>query len=242
VTGPGAFAVVGPPIRVLIVEDHGLVRAAVADTLTRGGMLVTGQAGTGEEALALLSEARPDVVLVDIDLPGMGGIALVRELVPRLPAALVIILTASHDDEVALTAMRAGAAGYLTKDLGPEALTRAILAARDGELPMPRRLAARIIRELTASERRRAPAAGAEVAEELSVREEEVLTLVSRGMTDREIADHLGISPRTVGHHVGSVLAKLDVPNRAAAARVWRRRTAAGAADDDVEGHGWVRL
>jgi DNA-binding NarL/FixJ family response regulator len=239
----GASTIAGGPLRVLIVEDHTLVRAAVADTLTRGGLLVTGQAGTGEEALALLQTARPDVVLVDIDLPGMGGIALVRELVPRLPDALVIILTASHDDEVALTAMRAGAAGYLTKDLGPEALTRAILAARDGELPMPRRLAARIIRELTASERRRMPGPGTEIAEELSVREEEVLTLVSRGMTDREIAEHLGISPRTVGHHVGNVLAKLGVHNRAVAARVWRTRTGGTAdADDDVQGHRWVRL
>lgn len=236
---------VGPPLRVMVVEDHALVRAAVADSLTRAGMEVVRQAGTAEDALAALETIRPDVVLVDIDLPGMNGIALVRELHPRLPDAILIMLTASDDQELLLASIRAGASGYLTKELGPDALVRAIQGALQGEVPMPRRLAALAIRGLAAGERRRT--ATAEGVEELSAREEEVLGLVARGMTDREIADHLGISPRTVGHHVSSVLDKLGVSNRAQAARAWRVRTgvtahaATGArvADDDVEGHGW---
>ena len=170
----------------------------------------------------MLAAARPDVVLVDIDLPGMTGIALVRELVPRLPDGIVIMLTASFDGEHLMAAIRAGAMGYLTKDLSPQALVRAVRGAVDGDLPMPRRMATEVIRELTASEHRRQHASPQVLG--LSSREQEVLALVSAGFTDRAIGERLGISPRTVAHHIGSILGKLEVPNRAAAARVWQGR------------------
>jgi two-component system, NarL family, response regulator DevR len=209
------------PIRAMLVEDHQLVRAAIADTLRGAGMEVTAEAGTAEEALTMLVEADPDVVLVDIELPGMNGIALVRELVARLPERLIIVLTGSPDQDHLLTAMRAGASGYLTKDLSPQALARAVTGALHGDLPMPRRMAATVIRELVGSERRRKPQPSTREGP-LSVREEEVLALVSAGLTDRAIGERLGISPRTVEHHVGRILAKLGVSSRAAAARAWK--------------------
>ena len=201
----------------MLVEDHQLVRAAIADTLRSAGVEITGEAGTAEEALASLAGAQPDVVLVDIDLPGMNGIALVRELVARLPDGVVIILTGSSDEDHLLRAVRAGAAGYLTKDLSPEALARAVKGAVEGDLPMPRRMAARVIRELLGSERRRKSAPGPGDSG-LSIREQEVLALVIEGLTDRAIGARLGISSRTVGHHLGRILAKLGVSSRVQAA------------------------
>lgn len=216
----------------MIVEDHRLVREAVAETLERNDMEVVSQVASAEDALAVVAAARPDIVLVDIDLPGMTGIALVRELVPRLPHAVIIMLTASADSDHLLAAVRAGAMGYLTKDLSPDALARAVHGALDGDLPMPRRLATTVIRELAASERRRrGPSDG---GPGLSVREQEVLALVSTGHTDRAIGERLGISSRTVGHHVGNILAKLEVSNREAAARIWRADRSAGVGADGV--------
>ncbi|CAN5787875.1 response regulator transcription factor [soil metagenome] len=209
------------PIRAMLVEDHHLVRAAIGDTLRGAGFEVTAEAATAEEALMRMADARPDVILVDIELPGMNGIALVRELVARVPDVLIIVLTGSPDDDHLLTAMRAGASGYLTKDLSPQALVRAVRGALQGDLPMPRRMAARVIRELVGSERRRKPQPSAREGL-MSVREEEVLALVSGGLTDRAIGERLGISPRTVEHHVGSILGKLGVSSRAAAARAWK--------------------
>jgi DNA-binding NarL/FixJ family response regulator len=211
------------PVRALLVEDHVLVRAAIADTLTDIGIAVTGQASSGEEALEMLLTSRPDIVLVDLDLPGMSGLALTREIVGRLEDATLIVLSGSNDEDDVLAAIRAGAAGYLTKDLSPEAFARAVLGAAQGELPMPRRMAARVIRALVAGERRRANVYPSD-ASALSQREEEVLVLVCEGLTDRAIGERLGISARTVGHHVGSILAKLGVTSRAAAARVWTAR------------------
>jgi DNA-binding NarL/FixJ family response regulator len=220
VTGVEGRDAAGTPVRIMIVEDHRLVREAVAETLERNGMEVVSQVASAEDALAVVAVARPDIVLVDIDLPGMTGIALVRELMPRLPRGIIIMLTASTDSDHLLAAVRAGAMGYLTKDLSPEALARAVRGAMDGDLPMPRRLAATVVRELAASERRRRGPASDRLG--LSVREQEVLALVSTGHTDRAIGERLGISARTVGHHVGNILAKLEVSNREAAAHIWR--------------------
>jgi DNA-binding NarL/FixJ family response regulator len=117
--------------------------------------------------------------------------------------------------------MRAGATGYLTKNLSSEALGRAVIGALDGELSMPRRIGATLVRELLRSERRRATPTPSR-AGILSVREREVLALVSAGLTDRAIGERLGISARTVGNHLGSILTKLGVESRAAAARAWK--------------------
>lgn len=203
-------------LRVMIVEDHALVRAAIRRTLSVPGMEVVAEASSAEEALATVSQHRPDIVLVDIELPGMDGVQLVRELAPRLPDGHIIMLTGSTRRDDLVTAIRSGASGFLTKDTSPEGLVRAIFGVHDGDLPMPRRLARELVRELVATP---ANSAG---AGSLSARELEVLKLVNDGLTDRQIGAALGISPRTVGRHVGSILDKLSAHNRAEAARRYR--------------------
>ena len=208
-------------LRVMLVDDHALVRAAVRQAITAPDVEMVAEAATAEEALVLAAEVRPDVLLVDIDLPGMDGVALVRELAPRLPETRIVMLTVSSTDRHLLDAMRYGARGYLTKDLSPEALLRAVRSAWDGELAMSRRMAARLIDRLGETSRRATgeahPALGS-----LTAREAEVLRLLSDGLTDREIGEALTVSPRTVSTHVGGILHKLGVRNRSEAARRFR--------------------
>ena len=204
------------PLRVMLVEDHPLVRAAIANTLSVSGIEVVAQAGNAEDALQILLTQRPDVILVDIDLPTMNGIQLVREIAPRLPDAHIVMLTASANRDDLVAAIRSGASGYLTKDLSPEALVRSVLGIPKGDLPMPRRLAMALVKELAR------PSRAGLAADGLSQREREVLRLVSDGLTDRDIGQALGISPRTVGRHVGNILGKLGTRNRSEAARRYR--------------------
>jgi DNA-binding NarL/FixJ family response regulator len=209
-----------PPLRVMLVDDHALVRAAVRQALTAPDIEVVGEAATADEALLVAPRLRPDLLLLDINLPGSDGLRLLRELGPRLPEMRIVMLTVSASKRDLLEAMRNGAAGYLTKDLGPEALQRAVRGIRTGDLPMSRAMAAEVVRSLAGDRRRTAPvnAAGDPFAE-LSDREQQVLHHLAEGLTDREIATRLGISPRTVETHVGSILHKLGVRNRAQAAR-----------------------
>lgn len=208
------------PIRVMIVDDHALVRAAVAQAIRAPDVEMVAEAATAEEALRLAPEVRPDVLLVDIDLPGMDGVELVRELAPRLPETRIVMLTVSASDHHLLDATRFGAEGYLTKDLSPEALLRAVRSASAGELAMPRRMAARLVRHLVEDSRRSTSSTSTDPAlGMLTAREREVLHLLAQGLTDREIAGTLTVSPRTVETHVSSVLHKLGARNRAEAAR-----------------------
>ncbi|HEV3486570.1 MAG TPA: response regulator transcription factor [Vicinamibacterales bacterium] len=203
------------PLRVILVEDHPLVRSAIRQTLTVPGIQILAEASSAEEALDVVHRHQPDVILLDIDLPGMNGVQLVRELAPRLPNCKIVMLTGSTRNEDVVAAIRNGAAGYLTKDMAPDALVRSLMGIRDGDLPMPRRLAAQLVRQLLK------PTTSSDHGG-LSEREQEVLRLVADGLTDREIGRGLGISPRTVGRHVGSILSKLGVRNRSEAARRYR--------------------
>ena len=151
----------------------------------------------------------------------MSGVQLLRELAPRLPATRIIMLTVSASDRDVLDAVRNGAAGYLTKDVTPESLARAVRAAHDGELVMPRRLAARLVLRL-ARRTTPEPASQDDAVERLTARERDVLRLLADGLSDRDIATALTISTRTVETHVSSVLHKLGVRNRAEAARRYR--------------------
>lgn len=209
------------PMRVLLVDDHALVRSAIRQALEAPDVTVVGEARSAEEALEMAPRLRPDLVLLDIDLPGMTGIEAVREMAPRLPDTRIVMLTVSTDRRDLLDAVRHGAAGYLTKDLSGEALLRAVRGIRRGDLPMSRVHAALVVDHLARTGRSGA-SSGDEVGGLLSAREQEVLRLLAEGMTDREIANALAISPRTVESHVSSVLRKLGVRNRAEAAQRYR--------------------
>ncbi len=211
-------------IRVMLVDDHALVRAAVTQAIAAPDIEMVGEVATAEEALRVAPAVRPDVLLVDIDLPGMDGVQLVRELAPRLPETRIVMLTVSTSDRHVMEAMRNGAIGYLTKDITPDALLQAVRGAYEGDLAMDQRLAAHLIKRLV-EKSRHLPAAGEDSQlATLSEREEEVLRHLADGLTDREIATALTISPRTVGTHVSSILHKLGVRNRAEAARRYRGR------------------
>jgi two-component system response regulator DevR len=214
-----------PALRVFLVEDHALVRAAVRQALASSADLeVVGEASTAEDALRVLPDLRPDVVLIDIDLPGMRGTELVRELAPRFPEMWLVMLTVSHSERDLLDTIRSGARGYLSKDLDPASLVDSIRQVRDGVMPMSRHDATLLITRLVeAAGRHRA--VGPSNMPELTSRENEVLALLADGLTDREISVSLVISRRTVESHVRNVLEKLGVQNRLQAARIYRQRS-----------------
>lgn len=211
-------------IRVMIVDDHPLVRSAVRQALSVPDLAVVGEAASAEEALELAPRVRPDVLLVDIELPGMDGVGLVRELAARLPDTRMVMLTASRGDRHILEAMRFGAVGYLTKDLSVDGLARAVRAAWEGELAMSHKTAARLVQRLVETSRLgpalTSPADPALAT--LTARECEVLQRLAQGLTDHEIAEALTLSPRTVEMHVSSILHKFGARNRAEAARRYR--------------------
>lgn len=212
----------GERLRIFLVEDHALVRAAVRQALDSAGDLqVVGETADAEEALRWIPDLRPDVVIVDIDLPGMRGTELVRELAPRFPDMWLVMLTISRSERDLLDAIRSGARGYLRKDLSPDALVKAIRDVRRGVMPINRRDASVLIQRLAEGAGRHRTVGGG-ARPELSFRENEVLALLSEGMTDREISVALAISRRTVESHVRSILDKLAVKSRLEAARTLR--------------------
>jgi len=208
--------------RVMLVDDHALVRSAVRQALAAEDLEIVGEAASADEALLLAPQLAPDVLLLDINLPGTDGLRLLRELAPRLPTTRIVMLTVSNDRRDLVEAVRSGAAGYLTKDLSPEALQRAVRGIRSGDLAMSRSMAADVIQHLAATTNRSTASSGADQMAGISAREREVLALLAQGLTDREIGERLGISPRTVETHVGSLLSKLGVRNRAQAAARYR--------------------
>lgn len=230
-TAPNAPTGAVRPMRVMLVDDHALVRSAVRQALTAPDIEVVGEAATAEEALAMAPELRPDVLLLDLNLPGTDGLHLLRELAPRLPETRIVILTVSESRRDLVEAIRHGAAGYVTKDLSPDALQRAVRGLRTDELPMSRAMASDVVRQLAGAPGHGAVAGEGELLDGLSEREWEVLTHLAQGLTDREIAGRLGISPRTVETHVGSILHKLGVRNRAQAAARYREATGPGSRD-----------
>jgi DNA-binding NarL/FixJ family response regulator len=208
---------------VMLIEDHALVRTAVRQAITTNDIEVVAEVSTAEAAIEPALELRPDIILLDIDLPGMSGLQFLREVKPRLPDTKVIVLTVSSAHRDLVEAVRFGATGYLTKDLTPEALLRSVRGARDGDLPMPRKLAAEVVAHFAKTAR---PQAGEPYQmPRLTDRETEVLRMISEGLTDRETAAALRISIRTVETHVSNVLHKLGVRSRSEAAQLYRDRS-----------------
>jgi len=209
--------------RVMIVDDHALVREAVRRALEGTGIEIVAEASSAEAAIEGAAQARPDLILLDIDLPAASGLDAIVELRRRTPEARIVMLTISSDDDDVAEAVRLGASGFLTKDMSSEALSRAVRGALDGDLAMPRRMAQRLIDRLGG-----APAAARPklVAEVLTARELEILRLMSEGMTAREIGQALVLSSRTVEGHVGKILRKLGARNRVEAVQQYRHRPA----------------
>jgi two-component system, NarL family, response regulator LiaR len=202
------------PIRVLIVDDHSVVREGLRAFLElQDGFEVVGEAADGEEAIVSASRLRPNVILMDLVMPQLGGVAAMRRLREEVPDARVIVLTSFLDDDKLLPALRAGAAGYLLKNAEPQELARAVRAAHSGEAVLDPVVAARLVETLAAAD-------GQEPLDRLTPREREVLVLVGRGFSNKRIAKELGIAEKTVKTHVGHVLAKLGVTDRTQAAVV----------------------
>jgi len=198
-----------PTIRVLVVDDHAVVREGLPHVLGQAeGFLVVGEAATGDEALALAAEQQPDVVLLDLSMPGMSGLEVAAALHTRWPAMRVLVLSMHEQDEYVLAAVRGGAHGYILKDAGPAELRDAIRAVHGGAGYFSPTVAGRLSAAVRGEVRGDAPA---ERLARLTPREREVLTLVADGLTNREIAARLGISPRTVESHRESLMKKLSL-------------------------------
>jgi DNA-binding NarL/FixJ family response regulator len=205
------------PIRVLIVDDHPVVRRGLRVLLeVQEGIEVTGEAGDGTAALALAAELAPDVILLDLKLPGMDGHAVLAELKAaaskgQQSAARVLVLTSATEPASASLAVRSGAAGVLYKDVDPDALVRAIRSVHDGHLLLAPEAAGSLVRPGSSW-----GAAGG--IGSLTGREREVLAEIAKGRSNREIARALTVSEKTVKAHVSAVLAKLGVQDRTQAA------------------------
>lgn len=198
-------------IRVLLVDDHQVVRRGLRAFLQlQPDIEVVGEVGGGTAAVAAATDARPDVVLMDLVMPEGDGVAAIRALARAAPGARVLVLSSFADDERIFAAMQAGAAGYLLKDVAPDALAEAIREVHRGRPVLHPDVAARLMRRVAD------PAGPA--TDPLTPREREVLRLVVEGYANKQIARRLAITEKTVKTHVSSILQKLGVPDRTAAA------------------------
>ncbi|MGB9723969.1 MAG: response regulator [Chloroflexia bacterium] len=213
------------PIRVLIADDHRLFRQGLRYVCqAAGGIEVVGEAEDGREAVRLAEELKPDVILMDIRMPGLDGVEATRLIAARVPSARVIILTMYRQDQYVFEAIKAGARGYLLKDVDEQELVEAVRAVHRGEALINPALAARLLDEF----RRLSRGEGAET-EELSAGEMEILRLVAQGADNKTVAERLALSERTVANRLSEIYRKLHVNSRVQATLVALRR-------------GWVTL
>jgi DNA-binding NarL/FixJ family response regulator len=211
-------------MRVVLADNHPLFREGVASLIGRtDDMALVGEVATGEEAVCLADDLLPDVVLMDLKMPGMGGTEATRRIVGRSPHIGVIMLTMFEDDESVFAALKAGARGYVLKDADRGMLLEAIRAVVRGEALLGPSVARRVLEQFAQGSPPApvsppaAPSVGPESFEELTPRELEVLSLIARGLRNREIAGRLVISEKTVGNHVSNIFTKLQVHDRSQA-------------------------
>jgi NarL family two-component system response regulator LiaR len=201
-------------IRVLIADDHAVVRQGLRTFLElQDEIEVVGEAADGVEALELVQRTEPDVALLDLVMPRLGGLEAIRRIREVAPATRVLVLTSFADDDTVLPAVRAGAAGYLLKDVQPPELVGAIRTVHAGEALLAPAVATMLVEQIAAEE-----GDGTERGEHLTPREREVLVLLARGRANKAIALDLGVSERTVKTHVSNILGKLNLTDRTQAA------------------------
>jgi len=205
------------PIRILLVDDHILFRKGIANLIaSQDDLEVVGEAGDGREALKKARELMPDLILMDIALPEVSGREATRAIKDEIPYVKIVMLTVSERDSDLFEAIRSGADGYLLKDLEPEQLFRLCRGVFRGEAPLSPLMAAKILREFSSLAQAQSEAIGP--ANNITPREMEVLQLVVKGKTNKEIADSLCLTESTVKNHLRNILAKLHLKNRVQAA------------------------
>lgn len=208
-------------VRVLVADADASTRAGIKMALDRQGFTVCADAGTADDAVAAAERERPDLCLIDVSLPG-SGITAAQQISLWGTEAAIVMLSGSPSDDELFACVRAGARGYLSKDMDPARLPFALRGVLDGEAAIPRPLVARMLDELRARERGRHASELARLGVELTRREREVLDLLDRGLHTSEMAERLSISSVTVRRHLSEVLRKLEAPDRAAALRIIR--------------------
>jgi two-component system, NarL family, response regulator LiaR len=203
------------PIRVVVSDDHPVVRQGLRSFLEAQGFAVVGEAADGDEAVRLVAETRPDVLLTDLVMPGTDGIAAIRRLRAEGPPVGILVLTSYSGAEQVIPAIQAGADGYLLKDAGPGVLTDAIRAVQRGEAMLSPEAAAQVMARVAGNA---TPAPDHPDLDRLTAREREVLAGLGRGLSNRALAEELFVSEKTVKTHVSSLLAKLRLADRTQAA------------------------
>jgi DNA-binding NarL/FixJ family response regulator len=200
------------PIRVLVVDDHPLFRRGVVHSLgTDSGLTVVGETDSGEEALTLARELLPDIVLLDINMPGWNGLVTAQKITTACPAITIVMLTVSEDKDKLFAAFKAGARAYVLKGVSARELTKVMRSAVSGEVYVSQSLATEMLVSLTHVQ---AP----DPLQELTDREREILRLIGSGLTNREIGERLFLSEKTIKHYVTNILQKLQVRSRVEAA------------------------
>jgi DNA-binding NarL/FixJ family response regulator len=203
-------------LRVLIVDDHDLFRHGLRNLLEGEGVHIVGEAAAGQEAVRIVREIAPDVVVMDLNMPGMGGVEATRHITSIAPLTRVVVLTISDEDSDVIDAILAGACGYLLKDSSIQELIAGIRAASNGESLISPTIAAKVLQRVRASSTQ--PQIERTIRSELSEREIDVLKLIANGKDNAMIAGELHISPKTVKNHISNILMKLQIDNRIQAA------------------------
>ena len=200
-------------INVMLIDDHRVVRQGLRDFLElQGDIEIVGEASSGEEGVQLARELLPDVILMDLVMPGIDGVETTRRVKAASPSTRVIVLTSFADDDKVFPAIKAGAISYLLKDVSPEDLAHAIRAAQRNEAVLHPEVAAKLMQEFSA------PRPGEAPVDQLTPREMEVLRLIAKGKSNKEIADTLIVSEKTIKTHVSNILSKLHLADRTQAA------------------------
>lgn len=199
-------------MRVMLVDDQPLVRNGIASLLRAHGHEVVAEAGNGREALARVGQTSPDLILMDIRMPEMGGLEATRLIKAQHPEVKIVMLTVSDDEQDLFEAIKSGAHGYLLKDLEAPQFFEALDAFQRGEAVLPTRLAGTLLEEFRTQAQR---VSAFDEKDALSVREQEVLALVAQGLTNKEVAEKLHISENTVKYHMKNILDTLHLQNRA---------------------------